>query len=351
MRSSLLYSLPLASAAVAVDQSWSYEPDKTADWYQGHSQELPKVAPEITTVEAGKSYVVKLDCVGCPFRVRQKYELVETWQEHPQDSSLLLNFTISEDPLGIFLDDKDISILPPRPPPITAFQIPGNTSQEIMSKMVDQNMMSHDAWNLGTKYGTFELEYEHALLATPRYGEQYLQFDVTRIHMRSTHNPGSYSMDRDGQKMVQLLLVQDMSNDKLELTIKDIQVIERQDRQDPIKMDCGKYAIITRKFNPLEWDYYGKFGTAERAWHQILWDTLKFIDRNGLIIIIVSLVAGIYSLVRWVMGRNKRQFAAQPTEDAEVGLLQADYTDAPPEYTDTLIAQEQKGEEGKGEGR
>lgn len=86
--------LSVAVSAVAAldnwqDYEWSYTPDKTADWYQEHGELLPVLAPELTVIEANKSYVVKLECVGCPFRVRELYEVVETWQEPPQDNSLV----------------------------------------------------------------------------------------------------------------------------------------------------------------------------------------------------------------------------------------------------------------------
>jgi hypothetical protein len=71
------------------DQIWSYTPDNTADWYTQHGQPLPEVAPEITTVEPNNSYVVKLECLDCPFRVRKYAEIVEEWQQSPQDNSLV----------------------------------------------------------------------------------------------------------------------------------------------------------------------------------------------------------------------------------------------------------------------
>jgi hypothetical protein len=100
MRSFVTLTLPLAIAAARTsfygrpgnavpDQRWSYMPDKTADWYTSYGKPFPESAPALTTVEEGQSYVVKLDCVGCPFRVRSLGQVYETWQEPAQDNSLV----------------------------------------------------------------------------------------------------------------------------------------------------------------------------------------------------------------------------------------------------------------------
>jgi len=99
MRSFVALTLPVAIAAgrtvfharvgAVPDQRWSYRPDKTADWYATHRINVPELAPAVTTVEEGQSYVVKLDCLGCPFRVRSLGEVYETWQEPAQDNSLV----------------------------------------------------------------------------------------------------------------------------------------------------------------------------------------------------------------------------------------------------------------------
>lgn len=53
------------------DYEWSYNPDPTADEYLQDGSRVPPQAADITTVIPGSSYVVKLDCLGCPFRVRE----------------------------------------------------------------------------------------------------------------------------------------------------------------------------------------------------------------------------------------------------------------------------------------
>ena len=82
-----------------------------------------------------------------------------------------------------------------------------------------------------------------------------------------------------------------MHEEKLHLSIKDIQVVERQARQQPILMACGKVAMVQTSYNPLEWDYYGKFGTWDRTMHKVLGEVGDFFDENGLYIILISIIA------------------------------------------------------------
>jgi hypothetical protein len=93
MRSVLVASFVAVASAYrswnGIDTKWATHPDRTAQWYEEHAQSLPGFAKSVTTVVASKSSIVKLDCVGCPFRVRKLHQESEEWQEPPQDNSLV----------------------------------------------------------------------------------------------------------------------------------------------------------------------------------------------------------------------------------------------------------------------
>lgn len=214
-----------------------------------------------------------------------------------------------------------------------------------MGKMTSMHMLDHETWSLGTKYGQFELQYEHSQLATEQPGDAWLQFDVLGIHERGSHNPGSYYLTQDGQRMVQVLLSRQIKDDKEVLVIKNVEVIERKDRAQPIKMRCGKYAMIQTQYNPLEWDYYGKFGTLSRTWHRVTWGTLEFIERNGFVLIIAAILFGAVRLIRWRIRRSQEQALAQVKDDAEAALLGPEDEDAPPDYANIPGVEEEKEEE------
>jgi hypothetical protein len=48
----------------------------------------PQLAPVITTIKANKNYAVKLDCLGCPFAIKDADHKV-TWQDPPQENALV----------------------------------------------------------------------------------------------------------------------------------------------------------------------------------------------------------------------------------------------------------------------
>jgi hypothetical protein len=81
---------------VGVDADWAVGPDKTAEWYREHDEPLPELAQAITTVEANRSYVVKVECVGCPFRHRGV--TTDSWQMCPPNNSLVSTYA---DCLGV----------------------------------------------------------------------------------------------------------------------------------------------------------------------------------------------------------------------------------------------------------
>ena len=71
------------------DYTWSYEPEATADYYKDHRLKPPLIAADITPVELQKNYIVKMECLGCPFRVRKLGQTYEPWAEELVDNSLV----------------------------------------------------------------------------------------------------------------------------------------------------------------------------------------------------------------------------------------------------------------------
>lgn len=70
--------LGLAAAFASVTASEDIPPraglkyDETADWYKDHLIPVPPVASQVTVVRQNTSYVVKLECPGCPFFVKNE---------------------------------------------------------------------------------------------------------------------------------------------------------------------------------------------------------------------------------------------------------------------------------------
>ncbi|KAF2643633.1 hypothetical protein P280DRAFT_466400 [Massarina eburnea CBS 473.64] len=342
--SAVVASLVAVAAArnrwTGVDTKWATHPDKTADWYTEHGEPLPTLANATTTVEPGKSYIAKLDCLGCPFRVRKLYEVVEIWQEPAQENSLLLNFTLTADSQAILLNDKRIAPLAPMPLFINAFQTPANLSKATLDKMVESHMLD-ETFTLGTKYGAFELAYAHSVVGMQKRGRYWIQIDVTDVLVRGAHNPKSYNLTQDGQKMAQLLIKEDRVTGALK--IEDLQLVERKDRAMPFKMKCGRFAIKTTMFNPREWDRFGKFDTFSRGWNVLVHSSIEFLLGPGLVLIILTAIVGAVTLVKKFIAKRQNNNELED-EDAEAALLGNDYEDAPPEYEDVPELEEEKEE-------
>lgn len=66
--------------------STNLQHDETSDWYKSHGMPVPEVAAEITTIEANKSYVVRLECPDCPFLMQGEGKQ-PVWQK--QDNTLV----------------------------------------------------------------------------------------------------------------------------------------------------------------------------------------------------------------------------------------------------------------------
>ena len=247
----------------------------------------------------------------------------------------LFNLTAGEG--ALLLNGQSIAPLAPLPLGIQAYQAHANLSRATVDKITEMHMLD-SSWNLGTKFGRFDLQYEHSVVGTKAFGKTWIQFDVLGAHLTGCRKPRSYMLDKEGQKMVQVLVAQHPDHEQL--FIEDIQVVERKDRLQPYRMDCGRLAILQTQYNPLEWDYYGQFGTMTRSWHLLLWKTGHFVSRNGLVLIIVAVVFGAVTLVRRRVDRLQQRSVV---DDAEVALLAPEPDDVPPQYDQIADLEDKEG--------
>jgi hypothetical protein len=80
--------------------------DPTADDYRERRLELPAVAKSVTSIEDGQSYIVKLECLGCPSRNRLFTEASEQWEDVVQDTSLA---SLSQSQLIFYLTNYTVA--------------------------------------------------------------------------------------------------------------------------------------------------------------------------------------------------------------------------------------------------
>ncbi|KAF2027324.1 hypothetical protein EK21DRAFT_72244 [Setomelanomma holmii] len=336
----MMHSLfALSAAAVAV---LSAELDITQSLKQWSDEIIPHYAPDVTVVEENevfhhnKAYVVKMECLGCPFAVKKADFQVE-WQEPPQENALRLHFTVDtyhHEQSSLMLNGRRILPIETPPPYINAYQVPSNISTA---------EMSDPFFGPRTTSVQMPLKYVHTVLRTQENGKMWVQFDVTGLPLHESNDPSApyldgdtIEMDKEGQKLVQILLRNETDN----LTIEDVQVVARKDRAQPYRMKCGRLAMVQTTYDPTEWDEYGKVGTESRLWNLVaskiseVWE--EYLQHDTVLIPVVFVLAfAIVMLRRWYVQRQQEKTPAQ--DDAEIALLTSEYEDAPPVYADTPV--------------
>jgi hypothetical protein len=185
-------------------------------------------------------------------------------------------------------------------------------------------------------------QYEHTVLRTQEYGQLWIQLDITGLVLRDVDDPTlgdrAVKLDKDGQKLVQLLLRQGKETD--ELSIEDIQVVTRAERVQPYRMKCGRLAMVQTFYDPMEWDSYGQYGTWERVLNLVTGKVGDFwadnVQHSSFVLpLAVFLTFGVVMLRRWYQKRQQEKNLS--TDDAETALLGSYYADAPPAYTDIPV--------------
>lgn len=316
-----------------------FQYDETADWYRDHGMPVPEVSSQITTIEANRSYVVKLECPDCPFLVKNGREV--SWQE--RDNALLLKFDIKDAESAMYspmhLNGAAILPLGAMPLYISAFQVAGNTSQSALDSIIRSGMLDPDfAWQ--TSFHAFGLRYEHALLKTKTPGQWYLQFDVQGLQHGADGQPKVFDADR---RIVQMLVQEEkkganeQGREDRSLLIRDIGLVERYQRVQPLKMKCGKLAMVKTLFDPAQWDEYGQVDTLSHFWNMVFatigghWADL--VQHNALLLPLALLCAFVVFFARAWYQRRQRDAGV----DAEYALLEETSEDLPPAYADIPV--------------
>ncbi|KAF2832456.1 hypothetical protein CC86DRAFT_442690 [Ophiobolus disseminans] len=300
---------------------------------------VPFHAPEITIVEPNKAYVVKLDCPGCPFAVKDTNTKV-LWQQPPQENALRLQFTVdtfhnTPNP-ALLLNGRRILPLDPMPLNINAWQVPANITTDDMTLL----WLGPTAWGV-----QLPLQYEHTVLRTQESGAIWIQFDVTGLPLSKTNDPRfpylavqPIHLEGEDRKLVQLLLRQ--QNETSGMFIEDVQVVARKERAQPFRMKCGRLAMVQTSFDPAKWDKYGKLGTSARLQSLVvsktgdLWS--DYVQSNMFVFSLTVLLA--MGMVMLRLKYWQRQLEEEESDvDSENALLSIGYEDAPPAYANIPV--------------
>lgn len=207
---------------------------------------------------------------------------------------------------------------------INAYQVLANTSQEALDSIVREGMLDRN-YTGQTEYIHFPVMYEHTLLKTKNAGQWWLQFEVTGLHWRFSNY----------QKIVQMLVKEQKreGGQGHSLTIEDFRVVGHDERERPLKMKCGKPAMVKTSFKPSEWDKYGKLHSWSHGWNKTIGtigNWLSYVQHNALLLPLGLLVAFVIFFTRVWCQRGQQDKAM----DAEYALLDTmEVDDLPPAYS------------------
>ena len=95
------FSEPYNSHDDPSDTTWALQPDLTHDELLAHGFEIPEVASLVTEIKRGLNYIVKLNCLGCPFDIRGTYTADQ--YEQPGRPNSLVRKTIKHGNPGNWL--------------------------------------------------------------------------------------------------------------------------------------------------------------------------------------------------------------------------------------------------------
>ncbi|KAF1931120.1 uncharacterized protein M421DRAFT_57099 [Didymella exigua CBS 183.55] len=304
---------------------------------------VPPVASPVTVIEENKSYAVKLECPNCPFFIKNAVPKETcSWEELApcswrEQSNALLDVEKAAAAIST-LRVNGASVLPLGPMPlfVNAYQVADNLTQEALDSIVRAGMLDSD-FKGDTDYSvTPALQYEHTLLKTKTPGEWYVQLDLTGMQYGMYPEPLHFDLDR---RLVQILVKeQNIENEEgHSLSIEDIQIVERSQRAQPIKMKCGKLAMVKTSFDPNEWDRYGRLGSWSRFWNMVSVEIAQYwsdnIQHNALALPLALMFAFVVFFARiWFQRRQQDK-----TMDAEYALLDCDHDDLPPAYANIPI--------------
>lgn len=260
------------------------------------------------------------------------------------NASQLLKFDVKERGFDVIstlrLNNAPVLPLGAMPLYINAYQTVSNITQDTMDKLVSERLLDPDfAWQ--TKYHEFPLQYEHVLLRTKTPGQWWMQLDILGLQYGEDGEPLRFP--DENHKLVQVLVKQVRTKldyeveEHEELSIEDIQIVERSQRAQPTRMKCGKLAMVKTTFDPNEWDEYGKLGSWTRVWNMVFgkigqfWE--DYLQHNALLLPLYLVLAFVIFFAR-VYYKKRQQ---SKTMDAEYALLEAADEDLPPAYADIPI--------------
>ncbi|KAI9708204.1 MAG: hypothetical protein M1820_004158 [Bogoriella megaspora] len=309
------------------DTTWAVQPDLTYDELITNGFEVPPIADSVTEVKPGLNYIVKLDCLGCPFDVRGTY-IWDQYEQPGRPNSLLFNFTLSRNQLSLLLNGESIFPLRQRRSGLQAYQVEANASAGLLQNIINHEMLD-ESWKLGTRFGTYDISFDATLQSEAGPRQTHLMFDIVGMSYTHQTKRHDYILDAHDQRIIWLVLQREEYRPKMK--IEDIQLLSRCDFLSKHSENlCGniRKSLVKSKsrawrvsFRVWEWDYYGKLGTVSHGWH-FFWSNFWYcfnvaVVPVGFVVCLVLTLLGTRRLVTRLKRLSRRLWTRQ-RDDGEV---------------------------------
>ncbi|KAF2865507.1 hypothetical protein BDV95DRAFT_623790 [Massariosphaeria phaeospora] len=265
------------------------------------------IAPEITTVAEGYSYIAKLPCLGCPFLFQDTSQGSNgPWTERKDHNALLFNITLPyANPTTIYINSAPI--------PLTTS--PHSLSHSLPTIHAPQTLSDLSPADLSTLLSStphlFETTASHETSSAPSFGLSYrlslrrihpwptallFHLDITDLHSALLSPPLSHPATDAAQQMLELVLLQRPVRSAL-------------DPSTPFEIISARLAPRPRPRNPtssafqhtmrfLDWDAHGRKGTPAHTVAALTASLLAFIDSGvWALLVFVFAVLALFVLV------------------------------------------------------
>lgn len=270
-----------------------------------------QVAPDITTIHNGTSYIVKLPCIDCPFRHREHGMGYGEWEISPRENALLLNFTINGGTRQLELNSR--AIYPDRNGVelrnIQAYQPPIWLYTTTLQRMIDVSMFDREFKGVGTGYASFDLNWDLTVVRGPDDPmSATLHFDIVSIDYDGVHKLSSLQ-----QQIVRIdLNMKRVAPETMEIT--SIRLIDRFDAARAEAIATTRLhptpSLERYRFHNAEWNRYGKLGTWEHFWNYLPWWLDRTIAAYFPLWATVLVVSPFWFCYRWSRRRRARAVLA-----------------------------------------
>ena len=157
--------------------------------------------------------------------------------------------------------------------------------------------MLDDSWQLGTRFGSYDLSFDETLQSARGSRRAHLTFDIVGMSYSHEAARHDFLLDAPEQQIVRLVLEQEKFRPRLQ--IQDIHLLERcevrpKDMENPCRdirkaLSHSSNSRYRVSFRDWEWDHLGKLGTLTHGWNSFWWTVDRHPVLFGACILLVAL--------------------------------------------------------------